>query len=294
MASTGETLLIGHCATFDPATLALIGRRLAECVDPEGTQARDERKLLERELTASKKRGLTLSPDSDGAGRYLRGYLDADGGAIIAAALDGLSAPLAESAAGDKDDRSPAQRAHDALVELCRRQLQGGQLPSTGGIKPRVVITIGLESLQNGTGAGRLSDGAQISPFLARYLGCDAEIIPCFLDEAGNLINLGRAQRLFTGPARLAMELRDRGCAWPGCARPVSWCEAHHILSWLTGGRTDKDNGVLLCGHHHREIERGDWEVSIHAGRAWFRPPTWIDPHRTPILNPMHHPPPRQ
>lgn len=47
--AAAETLMIGHCAVFDPTTLSLIGRRLAECIDPEGTQARDERKHLERE-----------------------------------------------------------------------------------------------------------------------------------------------------------------------------------------------------------------------------------------------------
>lgn len=51
-------------------------------------------------------------------------------------------------------------------------------------------------------------------------------------------------------------------------------------------------NGVLLCGYHHREIEHGQWELFIGTGRAWFRPPAWIDPARKPILNPMHHPPP--
>ncbi|MGI8625234.1 MAG: HNH endonuclease, partial [Geodermatophilaceae bacterium] len=158
--------------------------------------------------------------------------------------------------------------------------------------KPRIVITIPARSLSEQTGAGRLNDGGQISPSLAAYLGCDAEIIPAFLDEAGNLIDLGRARRTFTGPARTALELRDRGCAWPGCDRPISWCEAHHILPWSEGGRTDRDNGVLLCGYHHRHIESDDWEVFIHAGRAWFRPPAWIDPEQTPILNPMHHPPP--
>ena len=49
MVGAAETLMIGHCAVFDPTTLSLIGRRLAECIDPEGTQARDERKHLERE-----------------------------------------------------------------------------------------------------------------------------------------------------------------------------------------------------------------------------------------------------
>ncbi len=138
-----------------------------------------------------------------------------------------------------------------------------------------------------------MADGYQISPTLAAYLGCDAEVIPAFQDADGNLINLGRAKRLFTGPARTALELRDRGCAWPGCQRTNSWCEAHHVIPWHRGGRTDQNNGVLLCGHHHRQIDKGDWEVLIRAGRAWFTPPTWIDP-QTPILNPMHHPPPRQ
>ncbi|MDQ3781604.1 MAG: HNH endonuclease, partial [Actinomycetota bacterium] len=239
-------------------------------------------------------RGLTISPDKDGAGRYVRGYLDTLGGAIITAALDGLSAPIPDTAAGEPDRRSPAQRRHDALVELGRRQLQSGELPATGGIKPRIVITIPLTSLRDRTGAGRLSDGYQLSPSLSAYLGCDAEIIPCFLDGSDAVIDLGRARRLFTGPARTALEIRDRGCAWPGCDRPLSWCEAHHIIGWHQGGRTDQNNGVLLCGYHHREIEHGDWHVHIHHGRAWFTPPTWIDPQQTPILNPMHHPPPRQ
>jgi len=295
MVGSAETLMIGHCAVFDPTTLSLIGRRLAECIDPpEGTQARDERKHLEREKTAHGKRGLTISPDKDGAGRYVRGYLDTEGGAIITAALDGLSAPIPSDAAGEPDRRSPAQRRHDALVELGRRQLHTGELPATGGMKPRLIITIPAQSLRDKTGAGRLNDGYQLSPGLAAYLGCDAEIIPCFLDESGAVINLGRARRLFTGPARLALEIRDRGCAWPGCDRPLSWCEAHHIIGWSQGGRTDQNNGVLLCSYHHREIEHGDWHVSIHTGRAWFTPPTWIDPQQTPILNPMHHPPPRQ
>ncbi len=44
MVAAAQTLMIGHCAVFDPTTLSLIGRRLAECIDPEGTQPRDERK----------------------------------------------------------------------------------------------------------------------------------------------------------------------------------------------------------------------------------------------------------
>ncbi len=101
LGAAAETLMVGHCAVFDPMTLALIGRRLAECIDPEGTQARDEKKHLEREQTAHAKRGLTISPDKDGPGRYLRGYLDPEGGAIPtgAAPLSAATTPWSNSVA---------------------------------------------------------------------------------------------------------------------------------------------------------------------------------------------------
>ena len=79
------------------------------------------------------------------------------------------------------------------------------------------------------------------------------------------------------------------GCAFPGCDRPPGWCEAHHIRHWAAGGPTSLANGVLLCGAHHRLIERGDWEVRLAAdGIPEFRPPPWIDPDRRPRRNHLH------
>ncbi|WP_242419678.1 HNH endonuclease signature motif containing protein, partial [Frankia sp. CpI1-P] len=31
---------------------------------------------------------------------------------------------------------------------------------------------------------------------------------------------------------RRALAARDRGCTFPGCDRPPSWCEAHHVIHW--------------------------------------------------------------
>ncbi|MBA3800036.1 MAG: DUF222 domain-containing protein, partial [Geodermatophilaceae bacterium] len=149
-------------------------------------------------------------------------------------------------------------------------------------------------SLKNRTGAGRLADGTPISPSLTRQLADDADVVPVWLSPTGIPLDVGRTQRLFGGRLRTALDIRDRGCAWPGCDRPPSWAQAHHIRSWLDGGRTDLDNGVLLCLFHHHEIEKADWTVTIRGGRAWFTPPRWIDPQQKPILNLIHHPPPRE
>ena len=64
--------------------------------------------------------------------------------------------------------------------------------------------------------------------------------------------------------------------------RPApAWTQAHHIVAWSRGGPTTVDNGVLLCGHHHRLIHQGHWTVTIaDDGQPEFTPPDWIDPHR--------------
>ncbi len=41
LVARGEADMIGYCAQLDPVLLGVVGRRLAELVDPEGTQDRD-------------------------------------------------------------------------------------------------------------------------------------------------------------------------------------------------------------------------------------------------------------
>ena len=90
----------------------------------------------------------------------------------------------------------------------------------------------------------------------ARYL-CDGFVQTLVQDESGHPLRMGRRQRLFTKAQRRAIIARDRHCRAPGCTAPPGWCETHHITLWSHGGRTDVDNGILLCQHHHTEVHRG-------------------------------------
>lgn len=294
LAAQGEADMIGFCAQLDPVLLGVVGRRLAELVDPEGTQDRDEAEAVDRETKATAARTASLTPFDDKPGGSLRAVLDAEGYATIAAWLDAAAAPPPPAPDGIRDPRSPGQRRADALVAACEQGLAGGSLRARGGVKPRIIVTIPISSLLGSTGYGLTHDGMQISPTLTRALGCDAEFLAAVLDSDGNLLDCGRLHRLFSGKTRLALDLRDRGCTWPGCDRPISWCEAHHLLPWLRGGETKPSNGALLCPYHHREIEKGEWEIQIRDHRAWFRPPKWIDPTQRWRLNHLHHPPPQR
>lgn len=219
---------------------------------------------------------------------HLRGRLDAQGAALVRAALDPLAAPRPADAERP-DRRSPATRRADALVEVARRALASGTVRGRDGQPAQVVVTVGLRTLTDALGSATTADGQLISPALARRLACDAQLIPAVLGAEGAVLDVGRAQRLFSGARRRALVLRDRGCSFPDCDRPPDWCVGHHILRWYHGGSTSLDGGVLLCGHHHSVIHRGHWIVRLaDDGLPEFVPPPWIDPQRRPRRNPRH------
>ena len=65
---------------------------------------------------------------------------------------------------------------------------------------------------------------------------------------------------------RRAVIRRDRGCAWPGCAKPPSTCGPHHLVPRSEGGKTDIRNLKIFCWHHHHVcIHRDGWQVTVHA-----------------------------
>jgi hypothetical protein len=87
------------------------------------------------------------------------------------------------------------------------------------------------------------------------------------------VIDVGRARRVVSGPAVRALRVRDRGCRFPGCDRPANWTQAHHIVAWSKGGKTDVSGLVLLCLFHHRLVHEGGWQVVKAGAELRFIPP---------------------
>jgi hypothetical protein len=281
-----EAILIDEARQFEPTILRRLGERVLAHVNPELADARLRDRLEREEKHARQRRGFTLSPDGLGGNR-LTGILDTEGAAIIGAAIE----PLAKPVRGDDgpDLRTAAARRADALVDVCRLALASAGLPDNGGQPPQLAVTVDLDALRRDVAVGQLDSGALLAPSATRRLACDAGILPVLLDGASVPIDLGRSRRPYTGAARTAVIVRDRGCAFPGCDRSGRRCHIHHIEFWAHGGRTDRDNGVALCGHHHRAIHREEWTVRMGADRRpEFFPPAYIDPERRPRRNPYH------
>jgi Domain of unknown function (DUF222)/HNH endonuclease len=131
-----------------------------------------------------------------------------------------------------------------------------------------------------------LDSGLPLSAETVRRLACDCQVIPMVLGSHGEPLNVGRASRDASPAIRRALDVRDRGCAFPGCDRPPRWAVVHHIVHWADGGETSCGNCVLLCGHHHRVVHHDGWDVHIEPdGLPSFYPPKWIDPERAPRRN---------
>jgi len=305
-----EAALIAHAATLEPKALRTAGVRILAHVAPEVADAALLDKLHRDEERARRIRAFTMTPDGRGAYR-LSGSLDTESAAIVRAAIDPLCRPIpgpgsspgerqqGERQQGERqrderqrDVRLPSQRRADALVEVCRLAMATDRLPNAGGQRPQVAVTADFDTLTKQLSVGRFDNGDLVTPATVRRLACDAGIIPAVLASTSEVLDLGRTMRLFNVPQRRALELRDRGCAFPHCDRPPRWCEAHHMRSWLEGGDTDLDNGVLLCAHHHRIIHHSDWQVRLGPDRRpEFVPPAYLDPLQRSQRNRYHERP---
>jgi hypothetical protein len=121
------------------------------------------------------------------------------------------------------------------------------------------------------------------NPTLEAQLRTAGAVLPPVLGGAPSQpLDVGRSTRVVQPAQRLALAVRDGGCVFPDCQRPLSWCEAHHIQHWLDGGPTDLVNLALLCRAHHRAVHEGGWRLARGPdGRL-----TAIPPHRPPRRHP--------
>ncbi|MDR6504976.1 DUF222 domain-containing protein [Arthrobacter oryzae] len=209
------------------------------------------------------------------------------------------------------DLRTRPQRLLDGLVSACKAGLSTGGLPTAGGLKPQVMVTIDyrdlLDRLEHTTdhgsettlspgsprntstsmlpGTGSFTFTGPVNASTVRKIACDADIIPVLLGSEGRILDIGRTTRIFPPHIRKAITARDQGCAFPGCTIPAPWCEAHHITYWSHGGPTSTENGTLLCSHHHHLIHKEQWHIHVRTGVPWFIPPPHIDPRQKPQRN---------
>lgn len=268
-------------------------RQLRDEVDAEGVADR-ERRLHDARFFKTWQR-----PDGAVAGSFLYGPED---GALLLAAVNAAMSPrrggprfvdpAAQAAARAlaDDPRTNDQLQADAFMAAMRLAVDADPNRIFGHNRPAVkviVIKDALEADERGArkGFGRI-EGTHEAVSLGtvdRHL-CDSGALGMSFTGDGTALDLGRESRLFSKKQREVMAVRDGGCIGSlDCAVVPAMCEAHHTDHWNENGRTDVDDGVLLCRFHHLNFHNNGYRIVREAGTYWLIPPPEIDARQKPI-----------
>ena len=233
---------------------------------------------------------------------------------MLEAAIGPLSQPAPNDVTGERDLRPAGQRRAEALAAVCGRVAgeDAAAAGAPGGASTTLHVNIDLDDLlahiahdeaavsgpalgaeyaaaaddagstadsESTGGCGRTmvsrAHATMLSPAIVRQLACDADVLPIVFGSEGEVLDVGRAVRLFTRGQRRALWHRDRTCTYPGCDTPAGWARAHHLIHWVDGGRSDLNNAALLCQHHHTHVHDKRLIGTVHPPDGDGRSLSW-------------------
>ncbi|PRA11291.1 hypothetical protein CQ010_09675 [Arthrobacter sp. MYb211] len=184
------------------------------------------------------------------------------------------------------EDLTPAMRHLTALLSALRSTGATGK-KTTGIVTPQVVVHLDFAKMIAGDKSYAITEnGIPLSDAEARTQMCNAGILPVVFNGKGQILDVGRSERLFPPHMKRALIARDRGCLYPGCTMPAGRCEADHLLPWEEGGETSVENGAMFCPRHHHARHAGLFKVIIRKDRPpAVLLPRSLDPPQLPRRN---------
>jgi hypothetical protein len=241
-----------------------------DLMDPAGAEERSQARY--------ERRAFRTWFDQDGTRRGSVAF-DDEGGAFFEAIFAAALRPRRggprfvdadeKTAAADlaADNRTNDQLAYDLLFDVVRAGVLADASAVFGTRQAGLRLVQAVDSHGVFGPVAVTEDGLTAIPaHVAERRLCEAGAVVAMVDSCGNPLDVGREERLFTPKQRIGLALRDGGCRWPGCDRPSSYCEAHHIDQWHRDhGRTDIARGILLCRFHHMELHHGGWSITRDA-----------------------------
>ena len=290
-------LLCAEASELDVDRLLRRAREVRDDLDNTG--------IADRERERFEKRSLRHFRLPDGMGRFVWD-LDPENYAIVSELYDRATSPKrgVRFVSGDQkeiadrilaDPRTINQLASDTMLGLLQAgaAADSSRMLGTGSAVIRVLVSAaGLAGGADCDKGGGTDGGAfhgrvegmpdAISIQSVQRLSCDGATTHIGVDDRGNPLDVGDEKRLFTPKQRIALAVREEGCRFGPCERPPSMTEAHHIVPWSEGGRTDLDNGILLCKFHHLLIHNNGWRIERLGEQVFVVPPASLDPAQQP------------
>ena len=271
--AAAEAQMAGYAVQFTPAEITNLGSRLLAHLDPDGTLTTAKDRKRRRRLWVNRQNAQLMSRLTADLDPIARARLDT---VLDSWAKPGMNNPddpespvgpittaNAEqvAAAALRDERSPAQRNHDAFSALLQQVLESGMLGNTHrGLPIQVIVTTSLHELEAQAGIAQTTSGTLLpiqdviemaaSAGASQYLAVFGEhtSVPLYLGRSKRIASLGQRLASFASPG-------GKMCSAPGCNQPASRVQMHHAAKdWADGGLTDIDQLVPACDVHNRRV----------------------------------------
>lgn len=166
----------------------------------------------------------------------------------------------------DPTHRSSAQLRADALCLMATKHLSAESLEIKTADRYQVVVHVDANTLGQSVKSDmptqsicHIENGPAIAANTARRLADDCSVVPIYMQH-GEPLSIGRRSRVWTSSISRAITARDQHCQFPGCSC-ARHTHIHHLKHWAQGGETSVDNGVLLCGFHHRLVHEENYSI---------------------------------
>ena len=254
--ATAEKALVEHAATFAPKELRRLGGRILDIVAPEVGEEQERKRLEGEERKARRTTSLTTRSHGDGSTTIRIRVPDATADRLLTY-LHAWTNPRKH------DGRPGGDGRHGCRDEGVVPDPAGSRvLRAVGAPRPEQAAPPRWDRDVRGGDDGLRHDDQRPGGRDHQHRRPDQRlggttvdvhlhVIPAVLGGKSEPLDLGRGERLYKLGQRRAMDLRDQHCRAEGCDIPAAWCEAHHLIPWLKGGKTDLADGILLCSHHH-------------------------------------------
>jgi hypothetical protein len=202
-------------------------------------------------------------------------------------------------AAGDGNGNGDSLEAHrlDAFIDLLSGSGGFGSGSDDGDgdgdghghgprpAAPRTLIIVNAESLRRGTTEGdELCEIEGIGPV---SVAAATELLSeggfqYLVKEGFDIKTVTKSTRVIANCIDMALIVRDRVCARPGCAKRCGLETDHRQVDYGDNGPSELDNLVRLCPECHRLKTDGGWRLQGRPG-AW----EWVAPANAPSAQQM-------
>ncbi len=284
-----ERRLVEQAGKVDAKVVEQLGQRIADYLNPDGLFTDEDR---------ARRRGLHLGPQGPDDMSRLSGWIDPEARAYFEAIEAAVRPGRHQPDDAERDDRTRAQRCHDAFKLGMEAAIASGRMGVHRGHPVTVVVTTTLAEINRAAHAvadpsvpmpapARTGGGSRLPMSdLIRMAAKAIHYLAVFDDHTERPLYLGRQKRIATADQRLICHARDHGCTRPNCLVPGYRSEVHHSPDWAKGGRTDADKLFFACGCDHAAASRGELHTEVTAsGRLG-----WTDGSSPLDINRAHHP----